>query len=201
MQEAGEALPWYASAPARPPPAAARAPRPTSSAAAAPSSGEVQPAGAGDEQHGRERRGVHHRRAEVRLQEDEPHRDRAQPDGGQRRCASEPIRRDRSARKPATASTKSDLPELGRLELERADHEPALRAADRRPRDEDEDHQPDRPGVDRRASSRCSSDGGTSAATTNAKAPSPAAIPCRITSWRGSPGTSKRVMPAIAQSP
>ena len=53
------------------------------------------------------------------------------------------IRPTRSTRKPAIASTK-DLPELGRLELDEPEVDPALRAADRLGGDEDDHHEPER---------------------------------------------------------
>ena len=78
--------------------------------ASAPSAASVQPARAGDEEHGRERGAVDERGAEVRLDEDEPDRKRGEPERASVVVRGSSMRFARSARKPASARTKSSLP-------------------------------------------------------------------------------------------
>ena len=83
----------------------------TTSAATPASSDEVEPADAGDEEHGGERGRVDERRAEVRLEEDEQRSARApSPIAVERPSAARRSAAPRSARKPASARTKSSLP-------------------------------------------------------------------------------------------
>ena len=106
----------------------------------------MEPADADDEEHRGQRGRVHHGGAEVRLEEDEPHRYETQPDGRQHGAdlTDAPRAVDEEA---GEREDEEHLAELRRLELEGADHEPSLGAADGGAGDVDEQHDPDRSGV------------------------------------------------------
>ncbi len=107
----------------------------------------MEPADAGEEQHRGERGRVHQRRPEVGLQEHEHHRRGREPD----RCRDRAQPADPVLLLDEVAGDRNDeerLAELGRLELERPELDPALRPADGLREDEDEDHQRDRAAVD-----------------------------------------------------
>ena len=86
---------------------------------------------AGDEQHRRERGRVDERRADVRLDEDEQRsaRARARSPASTRPQLADPPRA--VGEEAGEGEHEQQLPELGRLELEEADVDPALRAARR----------------------------------------------------------------------
>ena len=107
----------------------------------------MEPAHPREEQHGRHRGAVDECRAEVGLQEHEPHRDEAEPDGRQDGAE---LADAASALDQETGDREHEeqLSELGRLQLERAEIDPALRAAHRFGEDEDEEHDPDRGAVE-----------------------------------------------------
>ena len=107
----------------------------------APSSAEVEPAHAGEEQHGRERGAVDERGAEVGLEEDERHRHEPEADGGRAPCRAASTRRPRSTRKPAIASTKNVLPNSEGWNWNGPSVDPPLRAAHRLGEHEDEEHE------------------------------------------------------------
>jgi hypothetical protein len=108
----------------------------------------VQPPHTRDEEHRGERGDVDQRRAQVGLQEHEQHRGHAERDRGRdRRQPTEfALTLDQE---PGDREDEQHLPELGRLELDRPDVDPPLRAAHGLREDEDEDHQADRAEVDR----------------------------------------------------
>ena len=109
---------------------------------------QVRPARPGHEEARAQRRDVDERRAEVGLLEDEQDRDGGEPD-----------RAEHDARLVETAHAvgeeagqredEQELAELGGLELERAELDPALRAPGLVAEREDEQHQHDRRGEDR----------------------------------------------------
>ena len=117
MREAGQALAWYGFSTLTPAAGSSQSTASAAISATAPSSAEMQPAHAREEEHGGERGAVDERRADVRLDEDEQdrHEPRARsrasgaPELVDRACA-------RSARKPARTSDEQHLAELGRLE-------------------------------------------------------------------------------------
>ena len=90
--------------------------------------GQVHPAHARDEEHRGERGRIDHRRANVWLQEHEQQRDAPEPDrlGNGSRLA-QPLRP--VGEEAGEEEDEEQLPELGRLEAEEADVEPALRSA------------------------------------------------------------------------
>ena len=107
----------------------------------------MQPAHAGEEEHGGERGPVDEGGPEVGLEEDEPHRHEAEADRGR----DGPELTDPTASLDEEAGDRQheeQLAELGRLELERPEVDPALRAAHRLGEDEDEDHHADRAAVE-----------------------------------------------------
>ena len=98
--------------------------------------GELLPRHSGDEEHGRERRGVDECGAEVGLGEDEQHRDQAEPDDLQGR----PPRIEAALpldEHPRDREHEQQLPELRRLEREEAEADPASRPARRMTDQED----------------------------------------------------------------
>ena len=101
---------------------------------------ELLPADADEEQRGQERRAVHERRPQVRLQEHEQDRDDAEADRGEDRAPARhaPGALDEEAR---DREDEEHLAELRGLELDDAEVEPALRAADRLGGEEHEHHQ------------------------------------------------------------
>ena len=109
---------------------------------------QVPPADAGDEEAGRDRGRVDERRAEVGLHEDEQDRHDREADGAEHDA--------QVAHAPAAVGEEAgeredeeQLAELGRLELEEADVDPAPRAARLLREREHEQHQDDRRGVER----------------------------------------------------
>ena len=108
---------------------------------------EMAPADPGDEEAGDERGAVDERRAEVGLLEDERDRDRREPDRLQHHARlvhpADPVGEEARQREH-----EQQLPELGRLELERPDLDPALRAARGVGEREDEQHPDERQAVD-----------------------------------------------------
>ena len=108
---------------------------------------EVAPADPRDEEARDERGAVDERRAEVGLLEDERDRDRREPERLQHdaRVVQPPDAVGEEARE---REHEQQLPELGRLELERPDLDPALRAARGVGEREDEQHPDERQSVD-----------------------------------------------------
>ena len=102
--------------------------------------GELPPAEPDEEQDREERRRVDERRPEVGLHEHEQDRQRAEPDHREDRP---PLRgrADPVDDETGDGEHEQHLSELGRLELDHAEVEPALGAADRLGRDEDDDHE------------------------------------------------------------
>ncbi len=112
----------------------------------------MRPRSPRDEEHRADGRAVNERRAEVRLEEDEEDRDRREPERGERSAdlvqASRALCQEAGERKH-----EQDLAELGRLEAEEAQVEPALGTANRAGKEDDrdqergaaEDHTPPRP--------------------------------------------------------
>ena len=108
---------------------------------------EVEPANAGGEHHGCERRGVHEGGADVRLEEHERDRARGHSHRGNRHAElADPLRAvDEEA---GEEQREENLPELGGLEAEEAEVDPAARPARRGARNEHEDHHRERASVD-----------------------------------------------------
>ena len=95
---------------------------------------DLRPARPGDEERRAEDRGVHDRRPEVGLQEDEQHRHRREPDRRSRRLPIvDPLASLGEER--GEEQDEQELAELGRLEAEGADVDPAARVPDARPED------------------------------------------------------------------
>ena len=121
---------------------------------------------------------VHERRAEVGLDEDEEGREADERD----RLQDGPEPPDLAVvvcEEAAEAERDEDLAELGRLEAEEADLDPALRAA-HGVGDEDDEEQDDQDPVERSPERRQKS-GLTAASATNATTPSATLMPCRVT--------------------
>ena len=113
-----------------------------------PEGGEVRPARTRDEEHRREGDRVDHRRADVGLDEHEEDRagreaDRLEHDAALAEALG-PV-----GQEAGEKEDEQQLPELGRLEAEEAEIEPALRVARDRSRQEHEQHQTGRAAVDR----------------------------------------------------
>ena len=109
--------------------------------------GELPPADAHEEEHCEERGSVDESGAEVGLHEHEQDRRRAEAEDREDRpptCR----RADTPDDEPGERKHEEDLPELGRLELDDAEVDRPLRAADRLGAHEDDDHEPERHSVD-----------------------------------------------------
>ena len=160
---------------------------------------ELPPAEADEEEDREERRRVHERGPEVGLHEHQEDRNRTEPDHREDRPPSRG-RADAVDDEARDREHEEHLPELGRLELDDAEVEPALGAANRLGRDEDDDHQ--RQASPHRRASR------TGARRRSGSAPSHE--PDRADRSREAlpddevalvAGTSKRVIPETTQSP
>ena len=117
----------------------------------------MPPACAGEEEDRRERGPVDQGGAEVGLEEDEQRSGRARGRAAVATVDQDPIRA--ALREEAgEREHEEDLPELGRLELERADVDPALGAAHHLAEGEDEHHQPDRAAVENRQPARAATE-------------------------------------------
>ena len=140
---------------------------------------EMKPARARDEERAGEDGEVDERRAEVRLDEDERGRDRGEADRGRdgRRLHDRSGRAGRGTRR---GSREHHLAELRGLELEEAEVDPALRAADRRAHDEHEDEQADQQAVEDPPLA-ASTPGPAIASTVSATSPAPAKNAWRTT--------------------
>ena len=112
--------------------------------------GEVPPRGPAEEERAQDDGRVDQRRAEVGLFEDQRHERRGEPDHAQRRP---PLRQPVPALgdEPREHDDEDDLPELGRLEVEEADLDPAPRAAHLLGQDEHGEEQDDDGAVERPA--------------------------------------------------
>ncbi len=110
---------------------------------AASSTSELPPADSDEEQHGEQRRRVDECGAEVRLEEHEE--DRRRPEADHREIVFQRVARpDPPDHEPGDRKHEEHLAELGRLELDDPEVDPALRAADLLGEDEDDDHQGER---------------------------------------------------------
>ena len=138
---------------------------------------QMQPANTRDEQHRGERGRVDEGRAEVGLEEDEEHRGRAERDRVRHgpHASELALTLDEEAR---DREHEEHLAELGRLELDRPQLDPALRAADRLREGENEDHAADREHVDD-APVTAIQRGVIAVATTSPTPPIAAAVACR----------------------
>ena len=107
----------------------------------------MHPARTAQEEHARQSSRVDHRRSEVRLHEDEEDRGRRQADCGEHRPAiADPLRT--VSQQTGEEEDEEHLAELGGLELEETEVEPALRAARDGSGEQNERHQSEHHGVD-----------------------------------------------------
>ena len=98
---------------------------------------EVTPRHAGDEQHRAERREVDERGAEIGLGKDQQHGHEADPDDPEGRLPPGQVAL-ALGQHPCERENEQELPELGRLEGEEAEADPASRAVRRVPDQQDE---------------------------------------------------------------
>ena len=114
---------------------------------AEPDQGDLRPRRPGDEEDRGERGAVDERGSEVGLDEHEQDRDEGEAEGCEGRLPVAHLPRP-VGEEAGQREDEEELPELGGLEAEEAQIDPALRPARQRGGEDDEDHQGDRPAVE-----------------------------------------------------